>query len=78
MYVSAHPNIKLFITQGGLQSLEEAIRNRVPLVGMPFYIDQPKNMNRMEKLGIGKVIDKSTLTKKSFKSIIIEVAENSK
>ncbi|GLV31320.1 UDP-glycosyltransferase family 49 member B2 [Carabus blaptoides fortunei] len=76
--ILSHPNIKVFITQGGLQSLEEAIRKRVPLVGMPFYIDQPKNMDRMEKLGIGKVIDKATLTKKSFKKIIIEVAENSK
>ncbi|RZC35969.1 UDP-glucuronosyltransferase 2B7 [Asbolus verrucosus] len=38
--VLAHPNIKAFITQCGLQSMEEAIFYHVPMVGLPFYGDQ--------------------------------------
>ncbi|GLV31319.1 UDP-glycosyltransferase family 35 member B1 [Carabus blaptoides fortunei] len=34
-------------------------------------------MNRMEQLGLGQVVDKNTLTKESFKKVIIEVVENS-
>ncbi|XP_038220960.1 UDP-glycosyltransferase UGT5-like, partial [Zerene cesonia] len=35
-----HPSIKLFITQGGLQSTDEAIDAAVPLVGVPILWDQ--------------------------------------
>lgn len=76
--VLAHPNVKVFITQGGLQSFEEALQRKVPLIGIPFLTDQPKNMNKMMQLGLGQVIEKDTLTKESFKKVIIEVVENSK
>lgn len=71
-----HPNIKLFITQGGLQSLEESVTNGVPLLAIPFFADQFINAGRIEALGIGLQLDFSTLTKESFKSSILEVAEN--
>ncbi|KAJ8981272.1 hypothetical protein NQ317_004008 [Molorchus minor] len=32
-----HPKIVLFITQCGLQSMEESIYSGVPMVGMPFF-----------------------------------------
>lgn len=50
----------------------------MPLIGMPFYADQPRNMNTMKMLGIGQVVDKNTLTETLFKEAIIEVAENPK
>lgn len=73
-----HPNIKLFITQAGFQSLEEAIVNRVPLLAIPFIADQHYNSQRVAKLGIGKTLDFSTLTKNDFKQAIIEIIENTK
>lgn len=36
----AHPKIKVFITQGDLQSFQEAVHYGVPTVGIPWYGDQ--------------------------------------
>jgi glucuronosyltransferase len=50
----AHPNVKMFITQGGLQSLEEAISRTVPLLVIPFFMDQFTNAQVVinKKIGI--------------------------
>lgn len=71
-----HKNIKLFITQAGLQSIEEAIANGVPLLAIPFFGDQFNNAERIAALGIGQCLDFGTLTKESFKSAIVETIEN--
>ncbi|CAG9860312.1 unnamed protein product [Phyllotreta striolata] len=76
--ILGHPNIKAFITQGGLQSIEEAIINEVPLVGIPFFSDQPSNMRKIEEQGIGRMIDYASLTKEKLKSAVIEVSQNKK
>ncbi|VEN48656.1 unnamed protein product [Callosobruchus maculatus] len=73
----AHPNIKLFITQGGLQSIEEAILSEVPMVGMPFIGDQAMNVKRIAMLGIGVEEDPSKITATSFRNSIFEVIRNS-
>lgn len=74
--IPGHKNTKVFITQGGLQSTEEAIRNRVPMIGIPFIVDQPRNVHKMVELGIAKYIDPERITVDSFMNAIIEVAEN--
>lgn len=71
-----HKNIKLFIMQGGLQSLEEAITNGVPLLTIPFFIDQFRNAKRLAELGVGRHLDFETLTKESLKSNILELIDN--
>lgn len=76
--VLSHPNVKLFITQGGFQSLEEAIVKKVPLLAIPFLVDQFFNSQRISKLGIGKALDIKTLTKQDLKDMIVEIIENSK
>lgn len=73
--VLRHPNIKLFITQGGLQSLEEAIYSGVPMVGMPFFGDQSANVKRMEIRGVSLTVNYATLTKEEFKGKILEVIQ---
>lgn len=55
--VLRHPNVKLFITQGGLQSIEEAIRFNVPMVVMPFLADQGQNAKRIAHKGIAVEVD---------------------
>lgn len=74
--VLRHKNIKLFITQGGLQSLEEAISCRVPLLAIPFFADQVNNADRVVSLGIGQQLDFGALTKEVLKSAILEVIGN--
>ncbi|CAG9816008.1 unnamed protein product [Phaedon cochleariae] len=73
-----HPNVKLFITQGGLQSLQEAITNDIPLIGIPFFGDQLSNVNKMVKRGYGVKLDKKGITKESLTNAIKEVMENPK
>ncbi|XP_025160044.1 2-hydroxyacylsphingosine 1-beta-galactosyltransferase isoform X2 [Harpegnathos saltator] len=48
--VLAHPNIKLFIYQGGLQSTEEAVHYAVPLLGFPIIYDQHSRLQRLASL----------------------------
>ena len=40
----AHPNLKVFVTHGGLLSLQEAIYHKTPLVGVPLGNDQVANI----------------------------------
>nr|XP_023019246.1 UDP-glucuronosyltransferase 2A3-like isoform X1 [Leptinotarsa decemlineata] len=76
--VLGHPNIKVFITQGGLQSIEEAICNEVPMVGLPYITDQPYNVRKLEEFGIAIGLNPGTMTKDQFKRAILEVAGNKK
>ncbi|KAG5871634.1 hypothetical protein JTB14_031314 [Gonioctena quinquepunctata] len=76
--VLGHPNVKVFITQGGLQSIEESIHNEVPMIGIPFITDQPTNVKKLVELGMAIGLDYRSMTRNQLKSVIIEVAENPK
>ncbi|KAK5639989.1 hypothetical protein RI129_010800 [Pyrocoelia pectoralis] len=76
--VLRHPNIKLFITQGGLQSSDETIHSGVPIVGMPFFGDQAANIKKMVTKGVGLSVEYTTLEKDDFKGKILEVIQNPK
>lgn len=58
--------------------MEEAITSKVPLVGMPFFGDQPMNVLKMVQLGIATSVDTETVTKETLKEAILEVARNPK
>ncbi|XP_059058837.1 UDP-glucosyltransferase 2-like [Achroia grisella] len=68
-----HPKIKLFITQGGLQSTEEAIAAGVPLVGIPIIVDQFGNTQNYVRHKIGVRLLFKDLTKESFRHAIYTV-----
>ncbi|VVC87817.1 unnamed protein product [Leptidea sinapis] len=65
-----HPNIKLFITQGGLQSLEEAINAAVPLIGIPLYADQWYNVEKIVYRKIGLQLEFPELQEEHLKRAI--------
>ncbi|XP_038220957.1 UDP-glucosyltransferase 2-like [Zerene cesonia] len=65
-----HPSIKLFITQGGLQSTDEAIDAAVPLVGVPILWDQWMNVDKIAELGIGVMCSIHDVTEESFRAAI--------
>lgn len=73
-----HPNIKLFITQAGLQSTEEALLNGVPLLAIPFMADQHFNARSIEKLEVGLQVSFQSISEEKFCSSILEIIENSK
>ncbi|XP_076380605.1 UDP-glucosyltransferase 2 [Megalopta genalis] len=74
--ILAHPNIKLFIYQGGLQSSEEAIHFSVPLLGFPVLADQDYQVLRMEALGVAKYMDIVTITREELETTIKEMITN--
>ncbi|XP_060823969.1 UDP-glucosyltransferase 2-like [Bombus pascuorum] len=76
--ILAHPNIKLFISQGGLQSSEETIHYEVPVLGLPVWADQYYQVARMEAVGIGKCLEITTLKKDELENAITELITNKK
>jgi len=73
---AAHPNIKLFIYQGGVQSTEEAIYYAVPLLGYPIMWDQAFQVQNIVRLGIGVHLQHDTLSKESIRTGVYEVISN--
>ncbi|XP_022837626.1 UDP-glucuronosyltransferase 2B19-like [Spodoptera litura] len=71
-----HPNIKVFITQGGLQSADEAITAGVPLIGVPMLGDQWYNVEKYVHHGIGLQLDLLSMTEDDFKNAILTIVNN--
>ncbi|XP_073946966.1 UDP-glycosyltransferase UGT5-like [Choristoneura fumiferana] len=57
-----HEKIVLFITQAGLQSLDEALRCGVPLLALPLLGDQWFNAEQIQRYGAGRRLHLDTLT----------------
>ncbi|KAM9766010.1 UDP-glucuronosyltransferase 2A2-like [Menidia menidia] len=72
-----HPKIKLFISHGGTNGIFEAIYHGVPVVGIPFVFDQADNLSRLRAKGVARVLDVSSLDRKSFLTTMQEVLSNS-
>ncbi|CAG9792439.1 unnamed protein product [Diatraea saccharalis] len=71
-----HPKIKVFITQGGLQSTDEAIAGGVPLIGIPMVSDQWYNVEQYVHHGIGVRVDMETIDEEKFRNAINEILNN--
>ncbi|QWO71679.1 EGT [Orgyia pseudotsugata single capsid nuclopolyhedrovirus] len=69
-----HKNVVAFVTQGGVQSTDEAVSALVPLVGMPMMGDQAFNTNKYEDLGIGCAVDTLTVSDKQMSEAIVRTA----
>ncbi|AAL01803.1 ecdysteroid UDP-glucosyltransferase [Spodoptera litura nucleopolyhedrovirus] len=76
--VLKHRNVKVFITQGGVQSTDEAIDAGVPMVGVPIMGDQFYNVNMYETHGIGRSVDTLTVDARLLIEIVMDVANNVK
>ncbi|XP_034487524.1 2-hydroxyacylsphingosine 1-beta-galactosyltransferase-like [Drosophila innubila] len=71
-----HPNVKLFITHGGLLSLFEAAYAAVPMLGIPIFFDQFDNVERMKQAGVSRTIDINKVTAEQLTHNIKELLEN--
>lgn len=74
--VLAHPNVKLFVTHGGLLSTMESIYYGKPMVGIPVASDQHINMNVAEIRGFGKSVPYSKLNNFTIRDAIERVLSN--
>ncbi|XP_049791851.1 UDP-glucosyltransferase 2-like [Schistocerca nitens] len=74
--ILAHPKVKLFIMQGGIQSLNEAAFRSIPLIAVPFFSDQRHNCAKINAAGIGVRIYLKDITKESVLDAIHRVLED--
>lgn len=66
----AHPNLKVFVTHGGLLSIQEALYHKIPLVGLPLAQDQISNIERAEKNGFAIKVSLQTLSEQVLISAV--------
>ncbi|XP_071454150.1 UDP-glucosyltransferase 2-like [Hetaerina americana] len=69
----AHPNMKLFISHGGLFSFQESVVRGVPLIGIPFFGDQELNVQKIMNLGVGLHLPYKELTKDNLLKAIRKI-----
>ncbi|KAL1130745.1 hypothetical protein AAG570_011986 [Ranatra chinensis] len=74
--ILGHKNCRLFITQGGIVSLTEALNYAVPVVGIPVFIDQRRNMMYVKSQGYGVTVELTNITEQSITWAVNEVLNN--
>ncbi|KAJ1529219.1 hypothetical protein ONE63_006023 [Megalurothrips usitatus] len=74
----AHPNIRLFVTHGGLLSTQESVFHGVPLVGIPMFGDQQFNMLLAVQKGFCVKVDFKTMTRTTMDEALREVLQKPK
>jgi glucuronosyltransferase len=73
---AGHPNVKVFLTHGGLMGTMEAVYSGVPMVGIPLFGDQFHNVKNYEDEGILVRLDYTSITKEKVLKALREVLEN--
>uniref|UniRef100_A0A453Z3P0 UDP-glucuronosyltransferase n=1 Tax=Anopheles quadriannulatus TaxID=34691 RepID=A0A453Z3P0_ANOQN len=76
--ILAHPNLKLFVTHGGLGSISEAMYHGVPIVGIPMFGDQDSNVAQVVKEGWGLSVSFDELTEPLLSGVVQEVLRDPK
>lgn len=74
--ILGHPNVRLFITHGGLLSTQESIYHGVPMVGLPFLADQRVNLQRNVEKGVAEKLDYHKLTSTNVLNTLKQVLDN--
>ncbi|XP_067012668.2 UDP-glycosyltransferase UGT5 [Anabrus simplex] len=74
--ILAHPNLKLFITHGGLLSTQEAIYRQVPMLAIPIMADQRSNANRATAAGYALMLETENITVQSLSWALSELLNN--
>ena len=69
----AHQNLKVFVTHGGIFSLQEALYHNTPLVGIPLGTDQKPNLMRAQQRGYALMLDWQSLNTSVFTDAINKV-----
>lgn len=76
--IVAHPNIKLFISHGGLLSTIEAVYHGIPILGIPIFGDQQMNIADAAINGYALKVDIGQLNEEQFSNVISEILTNPK
>jgi len=75
---AVHPNVKLFISHGGISGVYEAVDAGVPVLGFPVFYDQRRNLASLVDAGMGVLMDLETVTEDTFSRAIFELVDDDK
>ena len=59
-YSALFPHAKLVVHQGGVGTTAQCLRAGRPMLIMPYSHDQPDNARRMKRLGVARVVQRSS------------------
>ncbi|XP_045118669.1 UDP-glycosyltransferase UGT5-like [Portunus trituberculatus] len=74
--VLGHHNVKVFISHGGLLSLQESVYHNTPLLVLPIFGDQPKNGMFVENSGLGHMLVWEELTADSIVDALTDIVSS--
>nr|CAH7722074.1 unnamed protein product [Callosobruchus chinensis] len=77
-HVLAHPNVVAFISHVGLLGTLEAVHAGVPILGLPVFWDQVKNIDDAVRKGFAVRLNFYELNEKSFDVALTEILNNPK
>lgn len=66
------------MTHGGLLGILEAVYSGIPIIGIPFFFDQPRNVLKLVEQGCGIILDYDTMTKDVLYDAISTVVNNNR
>ncbi|XP_069487170.1 2-hydroxyacylsphingosine 1-beta-galactosyltransferase isoform X2 [Ambystoma mexicanum] len=72
-----HPNIKAFLSHGGLNSIFEAMYHGVPVVGIPLFGDHYDTMTRVQAKGMGILLQWKQMTEEDLYEALTKVINDS-
>lgn len=76
--ILAHPNVRLFISHGGMFSNLESVNHGVPMIMIPFVGDQVRNGVKAERAGYAKYLYFESITTALLTNTIHEMLTNEK
>ncbi|MDJ0589390.1 MAG: glycosyltransferase [Pleurocapsa sp. MO_226.B13] len=65
-YSELFPRAKAIVHQGGIGTTAQALRAGVPMLVVPFSLDQPDNAARVVRLGVGRTISRKNYRQNSI------------
>lgn len=71
--VLSHQKIKLFITHGGLGSIQESIDREIPMIIIPLAFEQSANANEMVDTGVACSLNLNSVNDSSLRNSIFEM-----
>jgi glycosyltransferase involved in cell wall biosynthesis len=76
--ILGHPNLKLFISHGGLLSTIESLHHGVPVLGVPIFGDQKANIPNAVAAGYAVQLELSDLNEETLGQALNEILNNPK
>lgn len=66
----------LFVCQGGMGSVLESLYHGVPMIVVPHHGEQKLNANRLDELGLARVLAPERVTAQALRELVLELADD--